>query len=85
MSGEYESWHHWKAAMLNNLFREQGVLRTAGRITPETIAEGAGAVGICAAERSRGFVRDSRFGDGLVIKGTNRSASRKWRKLDAQK
>lgn len=31
--------------------------------------------GACA----RGFVRDSRFGDGQVIKGTNRNTSRKWR------
>lgn len=29
----------------------------------------------------RGFVRDSRFGDGPVIKGTNRETSRKWRAL----
>lgn len=26
-----------------------------------------------------GFVRDSRFGSGQVIKGTNRATSRKWR------
>lgn len=30
---------------------------------------------------SRGFVRDSRFGEGAVIKGTNRETSRKWRAL----
>lgn len=33
----------------------------------------------------RGFVRDSRFGPGQVIKGTNRAVSRKWRKLDSSK
>lgn len=30
---------------------------------------------------SQGFVRDSRFGSGWVIKGTNRETTRKWRKL----
>ncbi len=35
----------------------------------------------------RGFVRDERFSGGsdLVIKGTNRASSRKWRALDRRK
>ena len=33
----------------------------------------------------RGFVSDSRFGSDQVIKRTNRSTSRKWRKLDEKK
>lgn len=31
--------------------------------------------------RATGFVRDSRFGPGQVIPGTNRETSKKWRKL----
>lgn len=30
---------------------------------------------------ARGFVRDSRFGPGQVIKGTNRANTRKWRRV----
>lgn len=33
------------------------------------------------SEQSRGFVRNERFGSGQVIRGTNREASRKWRKV----
>jgi hypothetical protein len=34
------------------------------------------------SECSRGFVRDSRFGSGVVIKGTNRKTTRHWRSLE---
>jgi hypothetical protein len=32
----------------------------------------------------RGFISDSRFGGGQVIKRTNRSTSRKWRKVEGE-
>lgn len=31
----------------------------------------------------RGFISDSRFGDGLVIRRTNRETTRKWRSVKA--
>ena len=37
--------------------------------------------GIIMSSLARGFVRDSRFGNGQVIKGTNRETTRKWRAL----
>lgn len=33
------------------------------------------------SSQGRGFVRDSRFGSGQVISGTNRDTTRKWREL----
>lgn len=33
------------------------------------------------SEQSRGFVRNSRFGSGQVIPGTNRATTRKWREV----
>jgi hypothetical protein len=38
-------WEEWKAAMLNQLFAEQGLTGKPGRITPATVAHG---------ERTRG-------------------------------
>ena len=34
-----------------------------------------------SGNQARGFVRDSRFGSGQVIKGANRATVRKWRAL----
>jgi hypothetical protein len=36
----FKDWPAWKAAMLNELFRQQGVTGQPGRITAETVRHG---------------------------------------------
>lgn len=40
------SWADWKAAQLNQLFHDQGVMKTRGRITAATVRDGERIAGV---------------------------------------